>query len=457
MNPSPVIGLIENAALLLALGVLLDLTLRSGLAGRLWTRGLIGLALGAICVAIMINPWTFGSGIIFDTRSIILSVGGLFFGALPAGIAAMIAVAFRIYMGGSGVVMGVGTIVTSTLIGIAWRHYRRRELSHIGTVELLIFGLSVHSALLMWTLALPRSLILHVISVIAPSFLILYPLATMILGKLLTGQLAHTELTEALEKSETNYRELVESVNSIILRVDRNGRITFSNKFAQAFFGFPLVRGSEETILRAILPESGKDRRDLAESIERLFDSPNSFNAITIETVRSDGQPAWISWTHRKITDQEGKITEALFVGNNITEFKKAVDSLEQSEERYRTVAEFTYDWEYWVDPDGKLIYVSPACERITGYSSAEFVSDFRLIEKIVDPEFRDTFLSHIDEVSKSSVDDQCGLDLRIITRNGETKWINHICRAVHSKDVRLLGHRGSNRDITDRKLAEEA
>jgi PAS domain S-box-containing protein len=457
MNPSPVIGLIENAALLLALGVLLDLTLRSGLAGRLWTRGLIGLALGTICVAIMINPWTFGSGIIFDTRTIILSVGGLFFGALPAGIAAVIAAAFRIYMGGSGVAMGVGTIVTSSLIGIAWRRYRRQELSHISTVELLIFGLSVHSAVLLWTLALPRSLILHAISVIAPSFLILYPLATMILGKLLTGQLAHTELTKALEKSETNYRQLVESVNSMILRVDRSGRVTFSNKFANAFFGFPLAKGSEETILRAILPESGKDRRDLAESTERLFDGPNSFDAITSETVRSDGQPAWVSWTHRKITDQEGKIDEALFVGNDITEFKKAVNALEQSEERYRTVADFTYDWEYWIDPDGKLIYVSPACERITGYSSAEFVSDSRLIEKMVHREYRDNFLSHIQEVSLSPLDDQHGLDFKIITRTGETKWINHMCRAVHSKEGKFLGRRGSNRDITDRKLAEDA
>jgi PAS domain S-box-containing protein len=165
----------------------------------------------------------------------------------------------------------------------------------------------------------------------------------------------------------------------------------------------------------------------------------------------------WVSWTHRKITDQEGKIHEALFVGNDITEFKKAVNALEQSEERYRTVADFTYDWEYWIDPDGKLIYVSPACERITGYSSADFVSDSRLIEKMVHREYRDYFLSHIQEVSLSPVDDQHGLDFKIIARTGETKWINHMCRAVYSSDGRFLGRRGSNRDITDRKFAEDA
>ncbi len=41
---------------------------------------------------------------------------------------------------------------------------------------------------------------------------------------------------------------------------------------------------------------------------------------------------------------------------------------LRRSEQRFRTVADFAYDWEYWVDPDGNYIYVSPSCERITGY-----------------------------------------------------------------------------------------
>ena len=204
MNASPLAGLVQNAALLLALGVLLDLTLRGRLASRLWTRGLIGLVLGIICVAVMSNPWTFGSGIFFDTRSIILSLGGLFFGAVPVGIATLVAMSYRIYLGGGGVFMGGGTIVTAGLLGILWRHYRGRSLAQITSGELLIFGVVVHSALLLWTLALPAPVVLHVISVIAPFWLILYPIATVILGRLLSGRLAYTELTEALSKSETN-------------------------------------------------------------------------------------------------------------------------------------------------------------------------------------------------------------------------------------------------------------
>ena len=133
-------GLINNAALLVALGVLLDLVLRMRLSSKLWTRIFTGVALGAIGVAIIMNRWSFGGGIIFDTRSIILSLGGLFFGAVPTVIAIAIIGVFRVYVGGAGMWMGLGVIVTSGALGILWRHYRGSRLAEIGWVELLIFG-----------------------------------------------------------------------------------------------------------------------------------------------------------------------------------------------------------------------------------------------------------------------------------------------------------------------------
>lgn len=62
---------------------------------------------------------------------------------------------------------------------------------------------------------------------------------------------------------------------------------------------------------------------------------------------------------------------------------------LRESEERFRTLADFTYDWEYWLDPDGSYLYVLPSCKRITGYRSEEFQTDPKLLEMIVLPNDR--------------------------------------------------------------------
>lgn len=122
--------------------------------------------------------------------------------------------------------------------------------------------------------------------------------------------------------------------------------------------------------------------------------------------------------------------------------------------EKYRIVADFSCNWEYWLDPDGNMIYVSPSCERITGYKAAEFMADSKLAEKIVHSEDRDMVSRHFHEGKGKS--DEHALDFRIITRSGEVRWISHVCRPVFSGSGEWLGRRGSNRENTDQKNMEQ-
>ncbi len=126
-----------------------------------------------------------------------------------------------------------------------------------------------------------------------------------------------------------------------------------------------------------------------------------------------------------------------------------------RSEERLRTVADFTFDWECWIAPDGNYVYVSPSCERITGYRSSEFQKDPGLLEAITHPDDRLAVAKHIEEELKSR--DVLSFDFRIIHRGGDERWIAHICQQVYGTDGSLLGRRASNREVTDRKRAEEA
>jgi PAS domain S-box-containing protein len=144
-----------------------------------------------------------------------------------------------------------------------------------------------------------------------------------------------------------------------------------------------------------------------------------------------------------------------LTISRDITDRKMAEKKLRESREKYRMVAEFTYDWEYWIDPDGKYIYISPSCERITGYPYDAFISKPDLLLQIVHPEDQHMVLQHDKEMKSGQ--QLCQFDFRIITRQGEERWVSHCCQPVYSEDGHCLGQRGSNRDITDRKRAEEA
>lgn len=131
-------------------------------------------------------------------------------------------------------------------------------------------------------------------------------------------------------------------------------------------------------------------------------------------------------------------------------------EALRQSEEKYRTVADFTYDWEYWLAPDGSFPYISPSCERITGYRPEEFQQNPALFEKIIHPADQARILRHHQEIGTSDDDLPHNLDFRIITRAGEDRWINHVCRRIYDRQGNYLGRRASNRDITERKQMEE-
>ncbi len=130
--------------------------------------------------------------------------------------------------------------------------------------------------------------------------------------------------------------------------------------------------------------------------------------------------------------------------------------ALRKSEERYRVVADFAYDWEFWIDPEGKFVYTSPSCERITGYPASEFLANPALFGDIVYDEDRPVFEEHVSSIMKDVNHPPSSFDFRIRHSNGDIRWINHSCQAVTGSEGTYLGRRASNRDVTQTKKAEE-
>lgn len=139
---------------------------------------------------------------------------------------------------------------------------------------------------------------------------------------------------------------------------------------------------------------------------------------------------------------------------NEIDIRKQQEQSLRLAEEKYRTLADFTYDCETWFGPDGKFIYVSPSFYSITGYTVEELMNDPALLMKIAHPDYREILEKHSEDTMNELIDD-CSFDFRINRSTGEERWIGHSCKSVFNAEGKFLGQRGSNRDITDRKNTE--
>lgn len=134
---------------------------------------------------------------------------------------------------------------------------------------------------------------------------------------------------------------------------------------------------------------------------------------------------------------------------------KKASVALEEGALKYGVVANYTYDWEYWLDADEKMRYVSPSCERITGYSVEEFMENHSLHKTIVFLEDKPLFASHC----HSSVGRMPGVrtvDFRIRRKDNKVIWIQHSCQEIIDDSGKFLGIRVSNRDVTEQKHINE-
>jgi PAS domain S-box-containing protein len=130
---------------------------------------------------------------------------------------------------------------------------------------------------------------------------------------------------------------------------------------------------------------------------------------------------------------------------------------LKESEEKFRTVADFTYNWEYWLDNDRRMLYVSPSCERISGFPPERFSGDPQFISTLIHPDDRHVFEEHvrIHHIHGHS-DESCEIEFRIIDKSGNMRWIAHGCRPVTGMDGNYRGRRVTNRDITERKRVEQ-
>lgn len=253
-----------------------------------------------------------------------------------------------------------------------------------------------------------------------------------------------------LQSLQNQYFELYNFSPTAYFTLDENELIKDVNVRAEDLLGLGRKKLIDKAFIRLVAPDSShKFYKHL-----KLAISTKKHQKCDL-TLLKDLKPVPVYMEISAHHDDTGILKSILITASDITELKNAENALKESEIKFKTVADFTFDWEYWIDPKGNLIYISPSCEPITGYSPDEFQKDPSLLERIVHQDDIKLVKKHfhIDLIGEEYSD---VVNYRILTKQGEERWIGHGCKPVYDDEGTFLGRRVSNRDITEMKMIEE-
>ncbi len=177
------LGVIHNISILLALSLMHYLFGFRPVNNYKGVKEIfMGFAIGIIGIILMMSEWTLQPGLVFDSRTILLSVSGLLIGPIPTIIAMAFTAMYRIYMAGDGIVMGVATILTSGTTGILWGALRPNWYKKRKNWELYSLGMLTHLIMVGCTIFLPEEIRFDTFVNISPVVLAIYPFGTLMLG-----------------------------------------------------------------------------------------------------------------------------------------------------------------------------------------------------------------------------------------------------------------------------------
>lgn len=257
----------------------------------------------------------------------------------------------------------------------------------------------------------------------------------------------------ALQQSFDDYRELVESANSIILKWDFEGKILFYNEYAQSFFGFSPDEILGQSVIGTIVPETESSSRDLAEMIRNISRNPEKYLNSENENIRKNGERVWISWSNHALTTADGSRLGILSVGLDITARKGIELELMRSEERFRSFVENANDVVFALTPEGVFSYVSARWKDAFGYEISETVG--KPFVPFVHPDDVQSCFEFLQKVLVTG-EKQSGVEYRVLCKDGRFLWYKANGSLIHDPENNSCTFIGIGRDITERKKAEE-
>lgn len=273
-----------------------------------------------------------------------------------------------------------------------------------------------------------------------------------------TKDITDRKRTEAaIQASQKQYRDLVESANSLILRLDPQGNITFFNSYAQRFYGYSEEEVLGRSVLGTLVLEGDESERNLKEWIGHVCKDPENYQDSEAAHVRSNGETVWVKWSNKAISNEEGELVEILSVGFDISDRKQAEAALQEKEQYLRLILDNIPQQVFWKDTN--LVFLG--CnqnwaaaaqlgdpDQIVGKTDFDLLSDSAIAEQ---------FRAQDRHIIETDTPQLHIIAPKVRSLDGKKTWLDISKIPIHDADQNVIGILGVIEDITLRKQAEEA
>jgi len=453
MSEASFVNLIQNVALLLALVLIFDLAAVHWQPGRPSIRQVpVGFLIGAMGVVLMLTPWVFVPGIIFDTRSILLGMSGLFFGSVPTLTAMILTAAFRFYQGGNGALTGSLVIFATGSLGVLWRHIRRRPLDQFSWVEFYLFGLVIHVVMLALMFTLPGGAAASVLTSITLPVLMIYPLGTALLGTLMSNQVRRKNLLEQIKENETRFQIVADNTYDWEYWLSPAGQFVYCSPSCHLITGHEREEFFQdaELLYRIIHPED----RALFEQ-HQCHSAECKVGQLEFRIVWPDGSIRWIGHVCAPVYDAHGQFQGTRGSNRDITERKEVGERLAQSEALlHRSQQQAGMGSFIWSLSDDTL-YWSRNMYAIHGIDPEDCIGRLGEVStQLIHPEDRPRVNAEIERMVASG--QVWSMEFRVLRPDGGERVMQSNGEFEFDAQGRPVRCIGIHQDITERKQAEE-
>lgn len=449
------LNLLLNTSLLLSISIIFNLFYQRILRQKTLYKLIGGVIIGLTGIVLMTISFQLPNSVIFDTRSILLSVAGLFYGAIPASIAALVVIAYRIFLGGPGVYMGVAVSVTSAAIGILW-HTVRKKSEKRSKLEYYSFGLVNHIVMLLCIVLLPQEIIWETLKSIGLPVLIIYPLGSFLMCMIITYESESLQMERRLTESEIRFQAVCEQA-PVGITVETPQQIFYANSEYASIVGLPAME--IRTADWQSLTHPGDLKKEIALRERMLSGEIDKYDLIK-RYVHKNKEVTWIhlfaAILHRDVDTDK---SEYICIVQDITKEIERENSLVESERRQREMAAFLTtlldaipDHIFYKNTSGVYLGCNKAFEAASGISREELVgkSDREVYDERTAQFFIDADMEVFDGREQVRTEEAVTYPNgdEIITETLKTRYLD--------AEGHVAGLIGISRDITDRKKKEE-